>query len=96
MKLLLDMNHLTGSITAVWNTQKLQILDLNQNQFTGNLPEGISSLRSLQELDLSQNNLTGPLPASYGKLSNLSILSRLIRCTKTDLKTILYQRAGQD
>ena len=73
-KLLLEMNHLTGSIIAVWNTPKLQILHLYQNQLTGNLPKGISSLQSLQELDLSQNNLTGPLPATYGQLANLTKL----------------------
>ena len=86
--LILRMNHLTGSITAVWNrlvsfpdpqdetrnAPKLRFLQLYLNQLTSSLPKGISTLQSLYELDLSHNNLTGPLPASYRKLSNLSIL----------------------
>lgn len=45
--------------------QYLQILDLSNNQFSGNLPPQWSS-QSLLFLDLSYNILSGPLPIAYG------------------------------
>ena len=45
--------------------QYLQILDLSNNQFSGNLPPQWSS-QSLLILDLSYNILSGPLPIAYG------------------------------
>ncbi|XP_050214659.1 protein STRUBBELIG-RECEPTOR FAMILY 8 isoform X2 [Mercurialis annua] len=52
----------------------LTSLNLARNNFTGNLPYSISTMKSLSYLDLSFNNFSGNLPSSFSSLSNLSTL----------------------
>lgn len=68
------INSIQGSLPSVWNTPKLQILELASNQLTGALPDSIGSLTKLQRLVLSRNSLTGTFPASYGNLAKLQQL----------------------
>ncbi|XP_020096986.1 receptor kinase-like protein Xa21 [Ananas comosus] len=53
----------------------LQKLSMNNNQITGNIPEGIGNLLGLTALYLEQNFLTGPIPDTIGKLRKLNVLS---------------------
>ncbi|KAK6149896.1 hypothetical protein DH2020_017421 [Rehmannia glutinosa] len=48
--------------------------NLSDNQFTGRIPDTLSSLGQLLELDLSGNSLTNELPSSMGNLSSLITL----------------------
>ncbi|KAK9019811.1 hypothetical protein V6N11_054319 [Hibiscus sabdariffa] len=74
----------TGSITNLslagyglrlrGNLPKLIFLDLSFNNFFGNIPLEVGTLRSLYLLDFSTNSLTGSIPASIGNLSNLEYL----------------------
>lgn len=73
---LLDVSHnnLDGSLQAeVRHLQKLKVLDLSHNNFTG-VPAEIGQLSELVTLDLSHNPLTG-LPHELGNLKKLKTLN---------------------
>ncbi|XP_018806144.1 receptor-like protein EIX2 isoform X2 [Juglans regia] len=52
----------------------LKVLQLDENTFTGPLPESIRNFSNLEILNLQQNKFTGPLPKSIGNLYNLKAL----------------------
>ncbi|KAG9149091.1 hypothetical protein Leryth_010684 [Lithospermum erythrorhizon] len=56
-------------ILTTWTT-----IDLSSNNFEGNIPNSVGSLRSLRQLNFSNNRLTGEIPISF---ENLSVLESL-------------------
>ncbi|WOL11562.1 protein STRUBBELIG-RECEPTOR FAMILY 6 [Canna indica] len=52
----------------------LQILNLNGNQFSGNLPYSVSLMVTLKNLNLAHNQLQGNLTDMFGTLTNLTTL----------------------
>ncbi|MBA0731298.1 hypothetical protein Golax_020382 [Gossypium laxum] len=54
--------------------QKIQVLDLSHNSFSGELTYDIGVLSSLQFLNLSRNSLIGPVPGTVGELKALDVL----------------------
>ncbi|XP_044460740.1 probable LRR receptor-like serine/threonine-protein kinase IRK [Mangifera indica] len=54
--------------------EKLQVLDLSHNGFSGEIASGIGALSSLQLLNLSKNSLAGPIPMTIGELKALDVL----------------------
>ncbi|XP_048424006.1 receptor-like protein EIX2 isoform X2 [Pyrus x bretschneideri] len=74
-ELLLDENHLNGTIPpSICNMQKLKILSLRSNQFSGELPHAWNMESIMVFLDVGQNNLSGNMPTSLGVLRSLEIL----------------------
>ena len=53
---------------------RLQVLQLNNNQFTGPIPTELGGLTELQVLDLAGNVLTGSIPPELGQLAKLTRL----------------------
>ena len=53
---------------------KLQDLQLDDNNLYGSIPESLGKLSNLRTLGLEENNLYGRIPESLGNLSNLSLL----------------------
>jgi len=53
---------------------RVNSLDLNNNNLTGNIPPEIGELTQLTWLDLGWNKLTGNIPPEIGKLTQLSNL----------------------
>nr|XP_048330018.1 receptor-like protein EIX1 [Ziziphus jujuba var. spinosa] len=51
--------------------EKIQVLDLKENNLHGKLPASIGNLTFLSHLDLSSNSVDGGIPSSIGKLCNL-------------------------
>lgn len=47
---------------------------LNNNSFSGPIPNSIGNLSKLRRLDLTNNQLSGSLPVSSGNLSGLDML----------------------
>ncbi|KAL1569569.1 protein kinase superfamily [Salvia divinorum] len=68
-------NNLSGLISAglcsVGGTSSLKVLYLQNNMFTGTIPQSLSNCSNLESLDLSFNYLSGTIPASLGSLSKL-------------------------
>jgi len=60
--------------TEICNLTNLNILNLRQNQFSGELPIEIGSLSNLTTLDLRFNQFTGEVPSEIGNLINLNYL----------------------
>ncbi|RAL51678.1 hypothetical protein DM860_010396 [Cuscuta australis] len=67
-------NRLNGTIAPVAQCLNLKALYLSRNDFSGVIPEEISSLRRLLRLDLSSNNLKGPIPTGISNLTRLRTL----------------------
>lgn len=60
----LGNNSLSGSIPDLSSLKRLEILHLEDNQFSGEIPSSLGNIDSLQELFLQNNNLTGQVPNS--------------------------------
>ncbi|KAL2345164.1 hypothetical protein Fmac_006449 [Flemingia macrophylla] len=73
---LLDLhdNRLNGTVSPLLNCTSLELLYLAGNDFSGEIPRDISSLRLLLRLDISDNNLRGPIPDQLEKLTHLLTL----------------------
>ena len=61
--LLLDHNKLTGRIPDFSEFTSLVLLKLNNNNFSGPIPESLGTLPSLSRLHLNDNNLSGAMPS---------------------------------
>lgn len=64
-KIALSINRLSGTLKPFTSPQLDEVI-LNNNAFTGNLPNlDLSRLTKLNDLRLSSNNFYGPIPSSY-------------------------------
>lgn len=63
-------------LASLANCTRLKMLGLDNNNFTGDLPESVANLStSLQELRLNVNQISGTIPPGIGNLINLTILA---------------------
>lgn len=76
-KIILDQLNLTGVFDAgsLCLARSLQVISLNDNKVTGELPQEISKCSHLTHLYLQRNNFSGNVPASLPKLGNLKRLA---------------------
>ncbi|KAL0009971.1 hypothetical protein SO802_005079 [Lithocarpus litseifolius] len=56
---------------SIFNSPKLESLNLNSNKLIGKIPESLGQLKHLTYLDISNNSFSGPIPSSIGNLSSL-------------------------
>ncbi|KAL4629127.1 hypothetical protein ACB092_05G286800 [Castanea dentata] len=72
---LLDLSHnlLDGSL-PLWSSTRLRHLHLEENNFSGSIPEPFLNMSELRTLDISDNKLSGSIPSAISKASNLRIL----------------------
>ena len=71
----LDDNRFKGTIpSSLVNCQKLQSLDISQNNLNGSIPLQLSGTSSLPlvNVNLSHNSFTGKLPFEVGNLKNIN------------------------
>lgn len=75
-KLILAKNQLSGTIPGeILACSKLQLLDLSDNAFLGNIPKELGKILSLEiSLNLSYNQLTGEIPSEFSGLGKLGTL----------------------
>ncbi|GKV30369.1 hypothetical protein SLEP1_g39185 [Rubroshorea leprosula] len=60
------------------NAEILAVLDVSNNQFSGQLPECMTQWTSLVILNLANNHLLGKIPSSIGSLARLESLAMLV------------------
>ncbi|CAM0902431.1 unnamed protein product [Alopecurus aequalis] len=71
--LVVSNNMLAGPVwPAFGHLVKLHVLDLSWNNFTGRIPDELSSMSSLEVLNLAHNDLSGSIPSSLTELNFLS------------------------
>ncbi|KAJ0096934.1 hypothetical protein Patl1_28439 [Pistacia atlantica] len=66
-----SQNNLTGNIPVNVAALRLESFHLNDNFFTGEIPETLSSNPNLRSLKLYNNSFTGKLPENLGRNSDL-------------------------
>ncbi|KAK2659252.1 hypothetical protein Ddye_005785 [Dipteronia dyeriana] len=76
VRLRLGSNSLSGEIPSLIcaTLGNLTYLELENNSFTGMIPEQLSSCRQLTLLNLAQNKLTSSVPGQLGNLSLLQVM----------------------
>uniref|UniRef100_A0A0E0CG06 non-specific serine/threonine protein kinase n=1 Tax=Oryza meridionalis TaxID=40149 RepID=A0A0E0CG06_9ORYZ len=73
--LFLSSNGFHGSIpNSLSRLQKLQALDVYENNLIGEIPEELGNLTNLKALVLSRNRLVGSLPPSFARMQQLLFL----------------------
>jgi Leucine-rich repeat (LRR) protein len=84
--------NLHGSLPiSVQNFVNLTILDLSENQLTGQIPASLFTLNRLEFVILDSNQFVGSLPASVGGLTNLFQLNLLENKFSGQIPTEIYQ-----
>ena len=73
----LDFNYLSGSLEGVFSPAQtgLELVDLSNNAFTGNLPSQLFQLPPIRILSLLKNSFHGSIPNTICGLNNLELLS---------------------
>ena len=74
-RLYLGHNNLSGSFSSMLNQTRLQTLWMQDNAFSGAIPDTFVQLSFLQDLNISNNQIRGNLPSNIGKLSRLESLN---------------------
>ncbi|KAM4113371.1 hypothetical protein ACJW30_05G216100 [Castanea mollissima] len=71
----LDLSHnlLHGSL-PLWSSTRLKHLLLEENIFSGSIPEHFLNMSELLTLDISDNKLSGNIPSAFSKTSYIRIL----------------------
>jgi hypothetical protein len=64
-------NKLEGNIEIISAMSKLVILNLNDNRFSGTIPNEITELNELFWVDMGRNHLHGTIPSNFSKLPSL-------------------------
>lgn len=72
-RLYLGTNSLSGMLQSYLGrvTPNLRILELEQNELTGEIPNSISNASKLSMLDLQVNKISGAIPCVLGNLTSL-------------------------
>ena len=73
-RIYLGHNNLSGNFSESFIHTRLHILWLQDNAFSGVIPDHLLQLSFLQDLNISNNQLSGPLPDNIGTLSRLESL----------------------
>ena len=71
----LRWNKLSGPLPQLSELWRLKRLLLTDNQFSGNIPDWIGTIRELVRLDLSHNQFVGSIPSELEMLQNLRSLA---------------------
>ncbi|KAI3422874.1 NAD_binding_11 domain-containing protein [Psidium guajava] len=71
-ELYLFTTNVSGSIPQSVSAVNLRVIDLSDNNLTGNIPEDFGKLKNLSILNLEFNRLSGGIPEGIGSLPALS------------------------
>jgi len=68
-----DLEQLFG--ITLNSSGRVAIIDLSDNNLSGNLPPEIGNLSGATDINLSLNQLTGTIPIAFSNLANLEVLN---------------------
>ncbi|CAL9015739.1 unnamed protein product [Prunus brigantina] len=66
-------NYLSGTIPREWASTKLELLSVNVNNLSGQIPRYLGNITTLINLNLETNLFSGTVPPELGNLINLEI-----------------------
>lgn len=72
MDLRLGQNKFHGPLTTLTSLQNLETLHINNNTFTGTIPDMFDQLFRLHELMMQRNQFVGSIPLTLTHLQSLS------------------------
>ncbi|XP_059299187.1 leucine-rich repeat protein FLOR 1-like [Lycium ferocissimum] len=92
-----NLKNLKGTPNFLLTLPEIQFVYIENNMFSGRIPESIGNLTQLGALSFMGNRLTGPIPSSIGQLTQLTqlklgnnILTGTIPKTLSNLKNLTY------
>ncbi|XP_026430986.1 leucine-rich repeat receptor protein kinase EMS1-like [Papaver somniferum] len=92
--LLLNDNHLEGTIDSISGLHNLEYLNLANNNFGGSIPTALGSLENLNVLSLRSNKLCGPIPEEILHLQELCVLDLSLNNLSSNIPTKLGNLSG--
>ncbi|XP_074351709.1 uncharacterized protein At1g24485-like [Apium graveolens] len=69
----LDSYYLTGALPDLSSMTGLKTIDMQNNSFTGVIPDYFGTLPHLKELNLADNQLSGSIPSSISENKNIKL-----------------------
>ena len=88
------VNWYGASNRAAMSPRHVTLLELAENNLTGEIPPELGNLDGLRAMDLSGNNLTGEIPTELGSLDRLMILrlsgNRFTGCIPPSLLSVQW------
>ncbi|KAK3030981.1 LOW QUALITY PROTEIN: hypothetical protein RJ639_035732 [Escallonia herrerae] len=87
---ILQDNSITDT-KRIWQLDQPDLLNLENNSLSGEIPSSLGKLNNLHQLILSQNNLTGAIPKSISGLPKLFRLQLDSNCLSGRIPTHLFQ-----
>ena len=73
--ILLTSKNISGTLNGIEYFKQMEVIELNQNNFTGEIPSSIGNMSNLRWLNLESNQLIGGIPSDIGNLVDLSSLT---------------------
>ncbi|BAT99702.1 hypothetical protein VIGAN_10121000 [Vigna angularis var. angularis] len=90
----LEGNNINGTFPDLSRFSNLKILDLSENQLSGELPEGNQLPSQLQSLSIGSNTLEGGIPKSFGNACALRFLSIVNNSLSEEFPLIVHHLSG--
>ncbi|WVZ15120.1 hypothetical protein V8G54_012686 [Vigna mungo] len=87
-------NNINGTFPDLSRFSNLQILDLSQNQLSGEIPEGNQLPSQLESLSIRSNSLEGGIPKSFGNACALRLLDMFNNSLSEEFPLIVHHLSG--
>eukprot|EP01084_Bolivina_argentea_P292084 502056_1 len=71
-ELYLDNNAFNGDLSAMCSLEKMILIGLNGNKFSGTFPNCVGNLNNLRDLIMSENNISGTIPHDICNASSIT------------------------
>ncbi|XP_027923429.1 receptor-like protein EIX2 [Vigna unguiculata] len=90
----LDGNNINGTFPDLSGFSTLKILDLSENQLSGEIPEGNQLPSQLESLSVKSNTLEGGIPKSFGNACALRLLDLSNNSLSEEFPVIVHHLSG--
>ncbi|QCD94730.1 LRR receptor-like serine/threonine-protein kinase FLS2 [Vigna unguiculata] len=90
----LGSNNINGTFPDLSSFSTLKILDLSENQLSGEIPEGNPLPCQLESLSIQSNTLEGGVPKSFGNACALRLLHMFNNSLSEEFPVIVHHLSG--